>query len=165
LYTKLKTKPVKARECKNVIGNQPREKMEEYSVHINIALKSDYDFIVDRDKHVNKELVKRKIEDQEIYILQEADKKIGWMRFNYFWDNTPFLNMIWIDEEYRNKGKGKEVVLFWEDQMKQRGFELVMTSTLANEDAQHFYRRLGYRDSGCLLLENEPLEIILTKRI
>ncbi|MMZ69276.1 hypothetical protein D1872_320840 [compost metagenome] len=49
--------------------------------------------------------------------------------------------------------------------MSQKGFELVMTSTQSNEEAQHFYRRLGYKDAGCLLLENEPLEIILTKSL
>lgn len=56
--------------------------------------------------------------------------------------------MIWVDEHYRGKGVGKQVVLFWEDKMKQKGFKTVMTSTLANEEAQHFYRKLGYRDAG-----------------
>jgi ribosomal protein S18 acetylase RimI-like enzyme len=45
------------------------------------------------------------------------------MRYGFFWDNTPFMNMIWVDEEYRGKGAGKQVVLFWEDQMKQKGFK------------------------------------------
>lgn len=49
--------------------------------------------------------------------------------------------------------------------MKGRGHSLVMTSTLANEGAQHFYRKLGYRDAGCLLLEREPLELMLIKAI
>jgi hypothetical protein len=49
--------------------------------------------------------------------------------------------------------------------MKKVGSNLVMTSTQANEEAQHFYRSLGYKDAGCLLLEDEPLEIILVKRL
>lgn len=40
-----------------------------------------------------------------------------------------------------------------------------MTFTLSNENAQHFYKKLGYIDSGSLLLENEALEIIFTKKI
>ncbi|WP_269056919.1 hypothetical protein [Paenibacillus tundrae] len=28
------------------------------------------------------------------------------------------MNMIWIDDTYRNKGLGKKAVLFWEDEMK-----------------------------------------------
>ncbi len=47
--------------------------------------------------------------------------------------------------------------------MKQKGFNMVMTSTQADEGAQHFYRKLGYQDAGCLLLDTQPLEIFLTK--
>ena len=49
--------------------------------------------------------------------------------------------------------------------MKAAGYALVMTSTQSDETAQHFYRRLGYVDSGALLLKDEPLEIILTKTL
>jgi ribosomal protein S18 acetylase RimI-like enzyme len=135
-------------------------------MRIVFATDSDYGYIRDHDHHISESLIQVKIKGNEIYILRNQDESnIGWMRYGYFWDNTPFLNMIWVDEQYRDKGVGKQVVLFWEDQMKQKGFKLVMTSTLANEEAQHFYRKLGYRDAGCLLLENEPLEIILTKKL
>lgn len=133
---------------------------------IDYATETDYEYIIGRDSHILESLVLPKILNKEIYIIRNNENQnIGWMRYGYFWDNTPFMNMIWIDEEYRNNGIGKEVLLFWEELMKQRGFKLVMTSTLANEEAQHFYRKLGYEDSGCLLLEKEPLEIILIKNI
>jgi len=130
------------------------------------ATDSHYAYIREHDRHILEHLILPKIRGNEIYILQdEEDSIVGWMRHCYFWDNTPFMNMIWIDDTYRNKGLGKKAVLFWEDEMKKLGFNLVMTSTLANEGAQHFYRKLGYRDSGCLILEDEPLEIILTKSL
>ncbi|ASA24258.1 GNAT family N-acetyltransferase [Paenibacillus donghaensis] len=135
-------------------------------MRIVAATDSDYEFIREHDHHIAEHLILPKIRGNEIYILQNEDGSIiGWMRYGYFWDNTPFLNMIWIDEAYRSKGLGKEAVLFWEDEMKKQGFQGVMTSTMANEEAQHFYRRLGYRDAGCLLLEDEPLEILLTKTL
>jgi len=87
------------------------------------------------------------------------------MRFGYFWDNTPFMNMLWIDEAYRGLGFGKKVVQYWEELMKQKGFKIVMTSTQSDEAAQHFYRKLDYKDAGCLIQENRPLEIILAKRL
>ena len=49
--------------------------------------------------------------------------------------------------------------------MKNKGYECVLTSTQSNEEAQFFYRKLGYIDSGSLLLPNEPLEIIFYKKI
>ncbi len=49
--------------------------------------------------------------------------------------------------------------------MIKKGFKICMTSTQANESAQNFYRKLGYKDAGCLLLEKEPLEIFLMKKM
>ncbi|GGI44663.1 N-acetyltransferase [Paenibacillus marchantiophytorum] len=133
---------------------------------IVVATDSDFDYIFQHDHHILENLILPKIMYKQIYILRNQDgSNIGWMRYGYFWDNTPFMNMIWIEEQYRGKGVGKQAVLLWEDEMKQKGFKIVMTSTQANEEAQHFYRKLSYRDAGCLLLENEPMEIILTKKL
>ncbi|MNW30653.1 putative N-acetyltransferase YjaB [compost metagenome] len=137
----------------------------ESAIKIDFAMESDYEYISLRDKHIHKSLIRSKIKQNEILIIRDGDQEIGWMRYGFFWDNTPFMNMIWIDEEYRGAGIGKKVVQYWEELMSQAGFEMVMTSTQSNEEAQHFYRKLGYRDAGCLLLENEPLEIILTKQL
>lgn len=133
---------------------------------IEYASELDFEFILTNDKHVSKQLIKNKLKEKEIIISKDKDDKIiGWLRFSYFWDNTPFMNMLYLNENYRNTGRGKKLVGFWEKEMKSLGYEMVMTSTLSNEKAQHFYRNLGYRDSGSLLLDNEPLEIIFTKNI
>lgn len=132
----------------------------EYGSEVN------FQFILDNDRHVSKELIENKLKEKEIIIAKDEDNKIiGWLRYSYFWDNTPFMNMLYINENYRNKGIGKELALFWENEMKKKGYELLMTSTLSNEEAQHFYRKLGYKDSGSLLLPNEPIEIIFIKSI
>lgn len=128
------------------------------------ATDADYAYLRIRDHHLLDSLISTKISQHEIYILQTAQGlNIGWLRYGYFWDNTPFMNLIWIDEAYRSHGIGKQAVLFWETEMQKKGFNLVMTSTLSNEDAQHFYRKLGYLDAGCLLLPDKPLEILLIK--
>lgn len=44
-----------------------------------------------------------------------------------------------------------------------------MTSTQVDETAQHFYRQIGYKDCGCLVLDipelEQPMEKFLIKRI
>lgn len=133
---------------------------------IVVAADSDCGYIRGHDRHISGSLIQVKIRAKEIYIVRDENEiNIGWMRFGYFWDNTPFMNMLWIDEQHRGKGAGRMVVHFWEHEMKNNGYKLVMTSTQANEEAQHYYRKLGYRDAGCLILENEPMEIILTKKL
>ncbi|WP_342551757.1 GNAT family N-acetyltransferase [Paenibacillus sp. FSL R7-0652] len=130
------------------------------------ADQSHYEYIKGQDHHILENLILPKILADEIFIIQDEEQNhIGWIRYSFFWDNTPFMNMLWIEDVHRNEGMGTKAVLFWENEMKKQGFPLVMTSTLANEGAQHFYRKLGYRDSGCLILEDEPLEIILTKKL
>lgn len=133
---------------------------------IAYAGNSEFQFIVDNDKHISEQLIKNKLKQKEVIIARDEDENIiGWLRYNYFWDNTPFMNMLYLNENHRKRGIGKKLVKFWEAEMKKKGYELVMTSTLSNEQAQHFYRKLGYKDAGSLLLENEPLEIIFTKSI
>ncbi|HOQ15965.1 MAG TPA: GNAT family N-acetyltransferase [Defluviitaleaceae bacterium] len=73
------------------------------------------------------------------------------------------MNMLYIIDGYRGKGIGKKLVSYWEEKMRQEGYHYLMTSTLANEEAQHFYRKLGYKDIGGFLMPNEPLEIMLIK--
>jgi len=49
-------------------------------------------------------------------------------------------------------------MLFWENEMCELGYKVVMTSTQIDEQAQHFYRKLGYIDKGGLFLDNTPIE-------
>lgn len=75
------------------------------------------------------------------------------------------MNMLYLLDNERGKGNGSRLVIFWENEMKQKNYEFVLTSTQSNEEAQFFYRKIGYVDSGALLLPNEPLEIILYKKL
>lgn len=91
---------------------------------------------------------------------------MGWLRFGYLWDAIPFMNLLFVLEPHRGRGLGRGLVLFWEDQMRQRGYGRVMTSTQADEDAQHFYRRLGYADVGRFTLPDAPAaELLLVKSL
>lgn len=134
-------------------------------MNIRIANKGDLSILVHYDKHISGDELAYSMMRERILIIEENNHLIGWLRYNLFWDNTPFMNMLYILEDYRGKRYGKVLTLFWEEQMKRLGYELVMTSTLSNEGAQHFYRKLGYRDAGSLLLPQEPLEIIFIKSI
>ncbi len=134
-------------------------------MHLEFANDSDVEYLRVNDKEISSELIVSKIRDHEIYIVRDQGVNIGWIRFGYFWDNIPFMNLIWIEATFRRKGFGKKAVEEWESNMKARGFGTVMTSTQADENAQIFYRKLGYRDRGCLVLDSQPLEIIFVKHL
>ena len=134
-------------------------------MEIRYAGSGDLEMISEYDMHISKEELKNAIAMKRIILLFIDSKYEGWLRFNLFWDNIPFMNLLFILEEQRGKGYGKKMVEFWECEMAKQGYKFVMTSTQSDEEAQFFYRRLGYTDRGALVLPDEPLEIIFYKNV
>ena len=133
---------------------------------IRYANKNDIDILNKYDVHIAKEELEKSIESNRVIVMFDSSENfIGWLRYNLFWDNTPFMNMLYFLEDYRRKGYGKELVSFWENEMKSKGYNLVLTSTQSNEDAQYFYRKIGYIDNGSFQLPDEPVELILYKSL
>lgn len=129
------------------------------------AEQNNSDTILKWDKHISNQEIQNLIQLNRVYISEQDNQFIGWLRYNLFWDNTPFMNMLYILEEFRGKGYGKSLVEFWETEMKNSGYNVVMTSTASDEYSQHFYNRLGYRTIGGFIPNGESYEIILSKKL
>jgi N-acetylglutamate synthase-like GNAT family acetyltransferase len=132
---------------------------------IRYAENKDYLWLKENDKHISDEIMKTKIAAREIYVVEEDNELTGWLRYNLFWDNIPFMNLLFILEEHRRKGTGKILVHHWEKDMKDKGYKNVLTSTRSDEEAQHFYRKMGYVEIGGFKFSDEPLEIIFCKTL
>lgn len=134
-------------------------------MHIRLACENDLEFLTAHDRHVSPAVLSELIRQGQVFLALEEDAPIGWMRWNLFWDNTPFLNMLYLLERHRRRGHGRAMMAHWEWWMRVQGFARVLTSTQSDEEAQHFYRQLGWRECGALVLAGEPLEIIFTKEL
>lgn len=130
---------------------------------IRYAGEKDFETISKHDKHIRETELKNAIALKRVLVMYQNGCFAGWLRFNLFWDEIPFMNMLYLLEEYRGQGYGRQLVMFWEKEMKESGYGMVLTSTLSSEQAQFFYRKNGYVDCGSLMLPEEPLEIILRK--
>ncbi|MCL2567876.1 MAG: GNAT family N-acetyltransferase [Oscillospiraceae bacterium] len=122
------------------------------------ASEQDRSFWFTLDAYMHENEFDRKIRDNRAYIITADHKPIGILRYNLFWDNTPFLTLIHLEEAHQRKGFGKQAMLQWEAEMRALGYKLVLTSTQVNEPAQHFYRALGYIEKGALFLDHTPME-------
>lgn len=136
---------------------------------IRYAKEEDKEFWYIWDKHLPESEFVKKIKYHRAYIIMDEEKPIGVMRYNLFWDNTPFLTMIFLDWDYHKQGYGRKAMESWEKEMKKQGYKMIMTSTQVDEEAQHFYRKLGYKDCGCLVMDipgfEQPLEMFLAKSL
>lgn len=132
---------------------------------IRYAGQKDLEVLKKYEHGIRESELENSIRAKRIFMMFQQDIFVGWLRFNLFWDNTPFMNMLYFLEGYRGKGYGSQLVSYWEEEMLKRNYKQVLTSTLSNEQAQFFYRKNGYVDCGSLLLPGEPLEIILLKNL
>lgn len=132
---------------------------------IRYADENDFEIVRIYDRHIREEELQNVIRARRVLVMFQEDSFVGWLRFSLFWDEIPFMNMLYFLEQYRGRGYGGQLVKYWEKEMKSSGYEMVLTSTLSNEPAQFFYRKKGYMDCGSLLLSGVPLEIILKKSL
>ena len=122
-------------------------------------------FLLQYDRHIAEKVLRSLVGQERILVAVEDGRLCGWLRWNLFWDNTPFLNLIYLLEPYRGKGFGTKMMDHWEQEMKGLGFETVMTSTASDEYAQHFYRKLGYTAIGGFTPFGDPYELIFAKKL
>lgn len=130
---------------------------------------SDKTFWYRLDQHLPEKEFDNKVQTKRGYILLLNDKPIGLLRYNLFWDNTPFCTMVFVDWEYQRKGYGRKLIEYWEHDMKVQGYQMLLTSTQVDEEAQHVYRKLGYKDCGGFVIDipefAQPMEMFFIKSI
>ena len=132
---------------------------------VRIATMNDLSRIVEQDRHISPEELKILISLGRVAVAEDGESFLGWLRWNLFWDNTPFLNMLYLLEPHRGKGYGKTMMAWWEREMRARSFDTLMTSTASDEYAQHFYQKLEYTAVGGFSLPGESYELIFVKTL
>ena len=132
-------------------------------IEIRKAQIKDKSYFDVKKSQIPSEELKKKIEDGMIYVALTDGKIVGWLRYGLFWDQIPFMNHLFFIEDFRRSGYGTKLVTFWEKEMYEKGYKLAMTSTQADEEAQHFYRKLGYKDIGGFTFPEQPLELVMLK--
>ena len=156
-----------------ILGSYLLDKLEfsegKEMLEIRYVQSEDKEFWYSLDRHLSEQEFNNKISDKRGYVLLDDNKPIGLLRYNLFWDNTPFCTMLFVDWNYHGKGYGKKLMEHWENDMKLQGYGMLLTSTQVDEEAQHFYRKLGYKDCGGLIIDilgyEQPMELFLIKAI
>ena len=145
---------------------------------IELAQNKDKQKIAKLDSHIPSSRLDECIGNGQAYVLREGftgndgqnnrlkGAVVGVLRYSLFWQTIPFLDLIYIEEAYRGKGFGSQMMSEWERSMKTCGYQYVMTSTQADEDAWQFYEKLGYiKVGGFLPPEQDADEWIYLKQL
>ncbi|WP_336645914.1 GNAT family N-acetyltransferase [Microbacterium sp. USHLN186] len=132
---------------------------------VRMAQESDLAFLIEHDRHPEGDAIAHAVTDGRVLVLDDHGTLIGWLRWTLFWDEHPFLNMIYVLKEHRGIGLGSLLLEVWEREMAESQYTTVLTSTASDERSQHLYRRRGYSDAGVLLLPSEVAELLFSKEL
>ena len=134
---------------------------------LRIVRPGDWDAWRALDAHLPEAEFQRMARDGRGYVLPEDGAAVAVLRWNLFWDMIPFCCLLYVAEDRRGRGLGRALMERWEADMAALGHGMALTSTQVDETAQHFYRRLGYRDCGGLILDipgyEQPMELFMVK--
>ncbi len=132
---------------------------------IRAARESDFTFLRGFSTDPTDRQLEAQIQDGRLRIIESTEGQVGFIKFYVLWEILPFIEVIIVREECRRCGIGRRAVRGWEMEMAARSLSRAIVSTQANETAQEFWRRIGYRDCGSLALPGRPLELFMYRDI
>jgi len=106
-------------------------------------------------------VLRAQIREGRLLVIEDSGEAAGFIKFYVLWETLPFIEVIVVHEDLRGRGIGRSAVRFWEREMAKRAHSRAVISTQANESAQGFWRRIGYRDCGYLELPGKPAELFM----
>jgi len=73
------------------------------------------------DRHIAPQELETSVRLGRVLVAEGKGGLAGWLRWNLFWDNTPFLNLLFVLEGRRGTGVGRALAERWEWEMRQAG--------------------------------------------
>lgn len=137
-------------------------------IDVTPALPADRDWLLVEDSHIPAEWVGRSISAGEYLVARVNGERRGFLRFSWFWRTIPYMELIRVADTEQRKGIGTALFQRWESDMRSKGVELLMTSSMSDEpEPQAWHRRNGFVESGSLTfghLQKTP-EIFFVKKL
>jgi len=119
-------------------------------ISVRFATPADLAF-VQQDRYIPADVVKRKIERQEVIVAQRDGEMVGYAWFEYLWSLVPYIALIHVLPEHRRRGAGKAMLRFIEEYVRERGSATLYSSSQVNEpEPQAWHRHVGFEECGII---------------
>ena len=133
---------------------------------IRFATESDIKFLAP-NVYVSEKVLKRKIESQEFIVAERDGKLVGFIELEYLWSLVPFIALIRVLPEQRERGIGKRLLKFAEEFLISEGHKEIYSSSQEDENApQKWHKHVGFNECGKIDGINEGIgEIFFCKTL
>ena len=124
--------------------------MNDSEIIVRRAIESDLDF-VSQDGYLSKPIIKRKINDGDVFIALRNGIQVGYLRLEHLWSKLPYIELIRVLVAHRRSGVGRVLLAYVEAEVAARGHSVLYSSSQADEpEPQAWHRRMGYEECGLL---------------
>ncbi|HDN79435.1 MAG TPA: GNAT family N-acetyltransferase [Chloroflexi bacterium] len=123
---------------------------------VRFAGLKDLEWCIREDSDVDPEVLRWKVEHQEIIIAEVDGQPVGYLRLEYLWSQVPYIGLIWVLPGYRRRGIGRAMLRFLEEFLRSKGHRVLYSSSQANEpEPQAWHRHVGFQECGFIAGINE----------
>jgi N-acetylglutamate synthase-like GNAT family acetyltransferase len=110
----------------------------------------DVDF-VGQDRFIPTDVVRRKIEWQEVVVAERAGRRVGYLRLEYLWSMVPFIALITVLPAHRRRGVGRAMLGYVEAHLTDQGHDALYSSSQVDEpEPQAWHRHVGFEECGII---------------
>ena len=119
-------------------------------VNVRFANSDDVDFLL-KNTQLTSDQINSKIQIDELIIASNNSNKIGLLVLDKLWSHIPFIAYIWVSEENRGHGVGKDLLKFLEDYLTQSNEKTLFSSSMENAlKSQAWHKKMGFKETGII---------------
>jgi predicted GNAT superfamily acetyltransferase len=129
--------------------------MHQHKMKARLAAQADLDF-VSQDGHLPREVVARKIDQHECFLVEMDRQPVGYLWLEYLWSLVPYIAIIQVQEEHRKQGCSRVLLDFVIQCLQEQGHHWLYSSSQADEpEPQAWHRHMGFKECGVINGINE----------
>lgn len=80
-------------------------------MEIKVVTDNDKEFVMSIDKHINVVSYANQVYTKSGYVIWEENQRVGIITHCILWDTIPFINFLFVKEEYREKGFATQAII------------------------------------------------------
>ena len=97
--------------------------------------------------------INARLRDKMAFVAKEENKAIGFLIYNIWWGNCPFIELIKIKESHQRQEIGHHLLETAIDELKSKNYkELISSSEVVNDMGNNFHRKWGFKKINSLNL-------------
>lgn len=94
-----------------------------------------------------------RMQEKRVLIAQSGDQNIGLLCYTIWWGNTPFLELVHIQDKFQRQGIARALIKEAAQDIQAKGFKTLISSCeIDNENSLSFHKALAFQKLNTLNL-------------